>query len=71
VIELEKSFSAIARELRSQYQVSYSPSNENFDGKFRKIEVKLPGYKDYKIRTKSGYNAVPPRQISSEAINKQ
>ncbi len=71
VIELEKSFSAIARELRSQYQVSYQPTNDTYDGKFRKIEVKLPGYKDYKIRTKNGYNAVPPRQISSEAINKQ
>jgi Ca-activated chloride channel homolog len=71
VIELEKSFSAIAKELRSQYQVSYSPTNENFDNKFRKIEVKLPGYKDYRIRTKSGYNAVPPRQTSTDAGIKQ
>ena len=67
VIELERSFSAIARELRSQYQISYSPINDNFDGKFRKIEVKLPNYKDYRIRTKTGYNAVPPRATSTEA----
>lgn len=71
VIELEKSFSAIAKELRSQYQVSYSPTNDNFDNKFRKIEVKLPNYKDYRIRTKSGYNAVPPRQTGTEAGVKQ
>jgi Ca-activated chloride channel family protein len=71
VIELEKSFSAIARELRSQYQITYIPANDNFDGKFRKIEVKLPGYKDYRIRTKSGYTAVPPRQVSTEAGVKQ
>jgi Ca-activated chloride channel family protein len=64
VIELEKSLSAIARELRSQYLIAYQPSNENFDNKYRKIEVKLPGKKDLRIRTKSGYNAVPRSQAS-------
>lgn len=67
VIELERSFSAIARELRSQYQITYSPTNDNFDGKFRKIEVKLPSHKDYRIRTKTGYSAVPPRTAGTEA----
>jgi Ca-activated chloride channel homolog len=71
VIELERSFSAIARELRSQYQISYDPTNDNFDGKFRKIEVKLPGYKDHRIRTKAGYNAIPPRQSVVETNAKQ
>jgi Ca-activated chloride channel homolog len=59
VLELEKSLAAIARELRSQYLVAYQPSNENFDSKYRKIEVKLPGKKDLRIRTKAGYNAIP------------
>lgn len=63
VIELERSFSAIARELRSQYQIAYAPTNDKYDGKFRQIEVRLPHHKDYKIRTKRGYNAVPPRTI--------
>lgn len=70
VIELEKSFSAIAKELRSQYQISYDPTNDNYDGKFRKIEVRLPGYKDYRIRAKAGYAAIPPRQTSAEANGK-
>jgi Ca-activated chloride channel family protein len=65
VIELERSFSAIARELRSQYQVAYEPTNGNYDGKFRRIEVKLPNHKDLKIRTKAGYTAVPPRATSA------
>jgi Ca-activated chloride channel family protein len=64
VIELERSFTAIARELRSQYMVAYDPSNDNFDSKFRQIEVRLPGKKDLKIRTKRGYKAVPPRAQS-------
>ncbi len=66
VIELEKSFTAIARELRSQYLVAYDPSNNNFDNKFRQIEVKLPGKKDLKVRTKKGYTAVPPRAVSAK-----
>lgn len=64
VIELERSFTAIARELRSQYLIAYSPTNDNFDSKFRKIEVKLPGHKNLKIRTKTGYTAVPPRAVA-------
>lgn len=59
VIELEKSFSAIAHELRSQYLIAYSPTNEKFDGKFRSIDVKLPGRKDLRIRAKKGYTALP------------
>jgi Ca-activated chloride channel homolog len=65
VLELEKSLAAIARELRSQYLVAYSPTNENFDSKYRKIEVKLPGKKDLRIRTKTGYNAVPSSRSQS------
>ncbi len=64
VIELERSFSAIARELRSQYQVAYQPTNDKYDGKFRRIEVRLPNHKELKLRTKAGYNAVPPRNIT-------
>ncbi|MDX2029553.1 MAG: VWA domain-containing protein [Blastocatellia bacterium] len=66
VIELERSFSAIALELRSQYQISYSPTNENFDGKFRQVEVRLPNFKDMKIRAKRGYAAVPSRATTAK-----
>lgn len=65
VIELERSFTAIARELRSQYVIAYEPTNANYDGKFRQIEVKLPNHKDLKIRTKKGYPAVPLRATSA------
>lgn len=64
VIELERSFSAIARELRSQYLIAYQPTNDKYDGKYRQIEVRLPGYKNYKLRTKTGYTAVPPRTLT-------
>jgi Ca-activated chloride channel homolog len=59
--ELERSLTKIARELRSQYLIAYEPTNGNYDGKFRQVEVKLPNHKDLRIRTKKGYMAVPPR----------
>jgi Ca-activated chloride channel homolog len=59
--ELGKSLDRIARELRSQYLIAYEPTNGNYDGKYRQVEVKLPNRKDLRIRTKKGYIAVPPR----------
>jgi len=59
VIELEKSLTQITRELRNQYMIVYEPTNNNYDGKERRIEVKLPNHKGLKVRTKSGYKAVP------------
>lgn len=64
VIELERSFSATARELRSQYLVAYQPTNDKYDGKYRKVEVRLPNQKDFKVRTKAGYVATPPRTVT-------
>jgi len=64
VIELERSFSATARELRSQYLIAYQPTNDKYDGKYRKIEVRLPNQKEFKIRTKTGYVATPPRTVT-------
>ena len=59
VIELEKSLTQITRELRNQYMIAYEPTNNNFDGKERRIEVKLPKHKGLKVRTKTGYKAIP------------
>jgi Ca-activated chloride channel family protein len=59
VIELEKSLTQITRELRNQYMIAYEPTNNNYDGKERKIEVRLPNHKGLKVRTKTGYKAIP------------
>ena len=56
-INLERAFSRVARELRSQYIVTYKPTRE-FDGTYRRIEVKLAGDRDgVKVRTRRGYTA--------------
>jgi len=59
MLTLERSFTKISKELRAQYLVTYKPSNDRYDGSFRKIEVKLAeGPGDYRVRTKRGYKAV-------------
>jgi VWFA-related protein len=59
MLTLEKSFTKISKELRAQYLVTYKPSNDRYDGSFRKIEVKLAeGRGNFKVRTKRGYKAV-------------
>ncbi|MGH9767152.1 MAG: VWA domain-containing protein [Blastocatellia bacterium] len=65
VIELEKSLTAITRELRNQYVIVYQPTNEIYDGKERRIEVRLPNHKNLRVRTKTGYTPVPPRATSA------
>jgi Ca-activated chloride channel homolog len=56
-INLERAFSRVAKELRSQYIVTYKPTRE-FDGTYRRIEVKLAGDRDgLKVRTRRGYTA--------------
>jgi len=50
----------IGIELRNQYVLAYSPQNQNRDGKYRKIEVKLEQPKSLpalKARWRSGYYA--------------
>ncbi|HEU0107824.1 MAG TPA: VWA domain-containing protein [Vicinamibacteria bacterium] len=39
------------------YLLAYEPTNTRRDGRFRKIEVRLPGRPDLKVRTRSGYYA--------------
>lgn len=49
-----QAFEEIARELRSQYLLGYSPSNFRHDGSFRRIRVKVRG-RNYVVRTRTGY----------------
>lgn len=59
MLTLERSFTKINKELRAQYLVTYKPTNDRYDGSFRRIEVKLanPGG-SLKVRTKHGYKAI-------------
>ncbi|MCY7375696.1 MAG: VWA domain-containing protein [Pyrinomonadaceae bacterium] len=59
--DLERAFTKISKELRSQYIITYRPTNQNYDGKERKVEVRFTDKSkdgDYKIRTKKSYRAI-------------
>lgn len=59
MLALERSFGRIANELRSQYLITYRPTNDRYDGSYRKVEVKLVnGNEKLRVRTKRGYKAV-------------
>ncbi len=49
----------MARDIRNQYTIEYSPSNTAMDGSYReiKIAVNAPGHPA--VRTRSGYYATP------------
>jgi Ca-activated chloride channel family protein len=57
--DIEHSFSAIEDELRSQYMVSYRPSDFDADGRYRAIHITALK-KDLQVRARRGYYA--PRQ---------
>jgi VWFA-related protein len=54
---LEDAFRDIQEEMRSQYVVSYSPTNPKKDGSFRKLELKTVN-KDQKVQARRGYYAI-------------
>lgn len=53
---MEPVYAQVAEELRSVYTLAYYPRNQNFDGRWRRVEVrvKTPGLR---VRTREGYYA--------------
>ncbi len=59
MLALEQAFNKIGKEIRSQYIITYKPTNEKYDGSYRRIDVRLARKGDgFKVRAKRGYRAV-------------
>lgn len=58
-VTLDDIFNQIQEEMRSQYAIGYTPSNDKKDGTFRKIAIKVRD-KNLKVQTRSGYYAIKP-----------
>jgi Ca-activated chloride channel family protein len=56
VEDLDPVYAQVAMELRSVYTLAYYPKNQNFDGRWRRVQVRVksPGVR---VRTRAGYFA--------------
>ncbi len=64
ILALERAFTRISKQLRTQYYLTYKPANQNYDGVERKVEVQLLDKEkahDYRVNTRSGYRAIRER----------
>jgi VWFA-related protein len=59
--DLNQSFEQIQDELHSQYRLAYVPSNQEKNGEWRTIDVRVKGRDDLVVRTRQGYYALPTR----------
>jgi len=55
--KMQAAFEQITEELHHQYSLGYRPTNQNWDGGFRKVNIQ--GAKGYKISARDGYFAKP------------
>jgi hypothetical protein len=56
--QIELPMRRVMEDVREHYEVAYSPTSSNFDGHFRKIEVRLKR-SGLKLQTRKGYFALP------------
>jgi hypothetical protein len=54
----------VARDIRNQYTITYSPTNSALDGTYRQIKVLATGPNKPIVRTRSGYYAAAPKSKS-------
>lgn len=59
---LDEVFNELQEEMRSQYSIGYTPTNDEKDGSYRKLDIKLAGkdFKDFKVQARKGYYAIKP-----------
>jgi VWFA-related protein len=58
---LETIFEQIEQEMRTQYLVGYTPTNDKKDGSYRKVDLHTHD-KDLKVQVRKGYYAMPSEQ---------
>jgi Ca-activated chloride channel family protein len=66
LLDVEKMSLEVAREIRNQYIIGYSPTLQALDGSFRQIKVSVSGPGRPVVRTRNGYYATPdgPKRTS-------
>lgn len=57
---LNEVFQELQDEMRSQYSIGYTPTNDTKDGSYRKLDIKMAS-KDLKVQARKGYYAIKPQ----------
>jgi Ca-activated chloride channel family protein len=57
VDDVDKIAHQVAKDLRNQYSIAYSPTNQKLDGSYRQIKIVVTGPNHPVARTRSGYYA--------------
>lgn len=63
--ELNQAFQQIAADLAHQYVLSYYPGNEQRDGRFHSIDLRLKSRKDVRVRARKGYYSPKASNIAA------
>jgi len=69
--DVERIAHQVARDIRNQYSIVYTPANQSMDGTFRQIKVAVKGPGGPTVRTRSGYYATPDANpVARTSLNK-
>ncbi len=56
----------VAKDIRNQYTIAYTPKNLDFEGEFRQVEVRTNN-RSLEVRTRTGYYAKPEQKTDAPA----
>ena len=68
--EVDSIAQEVARDIRNQYTIVYSPSDTSLDGKFRDIKIAVNAAGHPTVHTRSGYYATPDQGEPKSASSK-
>jgi len=60
--DLRPQLQKLSEDFNTWYELTYHPSNPNYDGRFRAIKVAVPTHSDYVLQARAGYFALPPME---------
>ena len=67
VSQVDRTAGEIAHLIRNQYTLAYTPTDEQLDGTYRRIEVAVTAPRPVQVLTRSGYYAIAAATAKAEA----
>ena len=66
--DFEAPLHRVMEEIDTYYEISYLPHIDKYDGKFRRIEVKVDN-RELAVHSRAGYFALPPDMLRTTGLN--